>query len=226
MAGRPLEVKDLCNILGTSSEAEVKKALDELRSDYASRESALEITFDDGRYKLEVRSEYLGDVKHLAPQMDMSRAVLTTLSYIAFKQPLKQSYLVHKFGNRIYEYIKELVKRGLINAEPKGHTKELTTTKKLLTYLGEHDAGKVRAALEAAKLKKELEIQKKQDNEQAKVKKQREIIKIIKSKDMTADEWMGRAKTDREEELLKKLEKFEKELEKDYDTSEDEEFEP
>ncbi|MFH1424592.1 MAG: SMC-Scp complex subunit ScpB [archaeon] len=227
MAGRRVTPEEICKILGIDSVEEVKKALDELTEEYKNRDTAIQIGEENGRYRMEVRHKYLDKVQHMAPQMDMSRAVLTILSYIAYKQPVRQANLVNKFGNRVYDYIKELEKRGLINSEPRGHSKELTTTTKLLTFLGEPEATRIKEALDAAKAKKELEQMQAEDKLKEKVKKQREIMKILKTKDRGIDEWMGVAKGDKEQELLDKLEKFEKELEKDYDDSEEgEEFEP
>ena len=148
ISGRWLSLNELARIVGDSPLEEVKRVLNELIEEYKRKDSALIIVEDNGKYKMDVRGEYLDRVKSLAPHMDMSSAVLKVLSYIAYKQPVKQSELVDRFGNRVYEYVRELLSRGFIKAEPCGRTRILTTTEKLLSYLGEEDAKKIRKIIE------------------------------------------------------------------------------
>ena len=193
ISGRGLSLEELVSTL-ESNPADVKNAVEELRTDYNSRDTPLEIIEIDGNYKIDVRAEYLEKVKGLAPQMDMGRALLTSLSYIAYKQPISQSVLVKKFGNRIYEYVNELEKRALIRAEPHRRSKMLTTTKKLLTYLGESDLEKLKSSVEAAKIERQLKAELEKEKFTPKLRTRKKTKEILE-KELGVDEWMEKIKT-------------------------------
>lgn len=218
MAGKPLTLDELCQIMQVASRKKIQDAIEEIRMDYAKRDSPIEIVHEGESYKMEVRSEYLAKVKDLAPQMDMSRAILKILSFIAYKQPVKQSDLVEKFGNRVYDYVKELKRRGLIKAEDYSRTKRLTTTKNLLSYLGEHDGGKIKKALEHAKQEAERERLAK---EAGKKKPQGYKPPSVK-KEMEIDDWISVVDHEKQKKFEKQMETFEEQFSSEDD---DEEFE-
>ena len=72
----------------------------------------------------------------LAPFSDLKEGMLRTLAIIAAKQPIKQSILVAYQGNKVYDYIVELEKKGLIKTEPYHRTKLVTTTPGFEKYFG------------------------------------------------------------------------------------------
>jgi segregation and condensation protein B len=76
--------------------------------------------------------------RHLSKSREgrLSPAAFETLAVIAYKQPIKQSDLVVIRGNKSYEHVRELEKRGLISAERSGRTKLLTTTRAFADYFG------------------------------------------------------------------------------------------
>ena len=224
ISGRPMSIHELAAIATTSSLGKVKEELLGLKQEYKARESPIRISeLEDGRFKMSLHSEYLGSVRALAPHMDMKRAVVTVLSHVALKQVVTQSELVHKFGNRVYEYVKDLEKRGLIRTEPYRHTKKIITTKKLYALLGEEDTGSVKAQLESAKTEIETELQARKDALQPVYKtRKRKKKNEIPERDITPEEWMKKIKTDKANTLAKQMEKFEKKsskkdnLEDDY----------
>ena len=141
ISGRRMDTKELADLV-ESDESTIVPLLDELVLEYGARNSPLEIIHELGEYKMDIDSAYLHKVKAFAPQMDMSRALVKVLSFIAYKQPVKQSIVVQRFGNRVYDYVKDLLGRGLIKADPYERTRMLSTTYKLVEYLGE---GQIRA---------------------------------------------------------------------------------
>jgi segregation and condensation protein B len=102
-----------------------KEVVGELMKKY--EESAIEIVDLGGRYLMEVRPSYIGYVSHLASK-EFDNPVVRTLSVIAYNQPVTQSSVVKKRGNKAYEHIKILEKRGFIKSKPYGHTRLLRTT--------------------------------------------------------------------------------------------------
>lgn len=188
IAGKRLSLEDLSAFTGKTPIPRLKTAIEHIKKDYSSRGSPIELTDENETYKLDLKPEYLDYVKNLAPQMDMRKAVLTTLSYIAFKQPITQSKLVKLFGNRIYDYVKELVQRNLIKAVPYKRTRMITTTKKLVTYLGQEDIKKIKSvSIEGIEkqLKQEIAVEDKKEKEQ----KIDELKQLEQKKDLSVDEW-------------------------------------
>lgn len=195
IAGRRLSLRELCSISNLDTNS-VKSELSALKNEYLARNSPIEITEEADGFKMELRIDFLNKVKTLAPQMDMGRALLTTLSYIAYKQPIRQSLLVKKFGNRIYDYVKELEKRGFIHSERSKRSKLLTTTKKLLSYLGENDIQKLRNSFDAAKLEQQLQKELAQKEiedafapKQKTRKRKKQKDELLEKKELSVDEW-------------------------------------
>lgn len=110
-----------------------EEALLELIMDYSSRDGALEIDDEDG-YILQVREEYSGIVEKICP-IDLSAAVLRTLSIIAIKKSIRQADLV-KMRSNAYEHIAELVEKGLVSKhkDKNGRSINLKVTPKFKEY--------------------------------------------------------------------------------------------
>ena len=112
LKGRPLSLAELAEIAAVSRE-EAELGLITLITDYAHRDTALEIHQEGGRYSLQLR-EGLGDlVQNLLP-VDLSTASLRTLATIALKKRILQSELVELRGSGAYEHIKELLAQDFI----------------------------------------------------------------------------------------------------------------
>jgi segregation and condensation protein B len=59
---------------------------------------------------------------------------MKTLSFIAYRQPVTQSYLAKVRGNLTYSHVKQLQEAGLIEEEKLGRTKILRTTPNFADY--------------------------------------------------------------------------------------------
>ena len=128
-AMKPIEIAELLGV----DEDSVQEALLELMFDYSSRETALEIDDEDG-YIIQVRQEHLDIVEKLCP-IDLTSAVLKTLTVIALKEPIRQSALKELRSNA-YEHVAELVEKGLVSKtrDRNGRSYNLRTTPKFAEY--------------------------------------------------------------------------------------------
>jgi segregation and condensation protein B len=133
-AGRTLTGSELADLAGVSEDQARALAL-ELASDYAARCSGIEIKSIGEGYCMQVRFGLASRVLSFAPK-EIEAPLIRTLAIIAYKQPLKQSDLVGIRGNKSYEHVKELEKRGLIAASRFSRTKLLTTTRAFADYFG------------------------------------------------------------------------------------------
>lgn len=130
---RALEAKEIAEILGVETD-KAEEALVELIFDYASRDGALEIDDENG-YILQVKEEHMDIVEKLCPA-EMKPSVLKTLTVIALKEPIRQSYLKELRGANAYDHVKELVEMGMISKtkDKNGKSYNLRTTAKFEEY--------------------------------------------------------------------------------------------
>ncbi len=133
ITAQALEVKDIAEIL-KADEEEVENALLELIMDYSARDGALEIDDENG-YILQVKEEFMDIVEQLCP-VELKPSVLKTLTVIALKEPIRQSYLKELRGSNAYEHVQELLKKGLISRhkDKNGRSFNLKTTPKFAEY--------------------------------------------------------------------------------------------
>ncbi len=134
-AGRPLQLELIASLASIRSKNETKKLLKLLIKRYETTGSALQIIeLRDGRYIMQLRSEYVPKVKRLVKRRFLSKGPLRTLAFIAYKQPITQAYVSKVRGKLAYQHIKKLCEMGLINDEKLGNTKVLRTTDTFADY--------------------------------------------------------------------------------------------
>lgn len=137
VAGKPLDLNELCAALGTRSKKKAKKLAATLMQEFASRNTALEILeLKDERYVLQLKAEYTPLVKKLVNRPLLSSGPLKTLSYIAYRQPISQKRVIEVRGQHAYGHIKVLKDMGLIAAERSGRSMALKTTDYFADYFG------------------------------------------------------------------------------------------
>lgn len=137
VAGRPLDINELCQVIGSRSKKKVQKYADTLVQEYASRNTALEIlALKDERYVLQVKAEFTPLIKKLVNRPLLSSGPLKTLSYIAYRQPVSQKRVIDVRGQHAYGHVKLLKDMGLITAERSGRTMALKTTDYFADYFG------------------------------------------------------------------------------------------
>ncbi len=132
ITAQALEVQDIAEILKEEPDV-VEEALLELIMDYSAREGALEIDDENG-YILQVKEDFMDIVEQLCP-VELKPSVLKTLTVIALKEPIRQSYL-KELRSSAYEHVAELLKMGLIsrNRDKNGRSFNLRTTPKFKEY--------------------------------------------------------------------------------------------
>ena len=133
ITARAATTDEIAAILDASVE-DVEEALLDLIMDYASREGALEIDDENG-YIIQIRQEYMDIVEKLVP-VELTPAILKTLSIIAIKEPVLQSELIDLRGSSAYDHIKELLIKGLVTRRRDTNTRSyrLKTTDKFAEY--------------------------------------------------------------------------------------------
>lgn len=132
MTNRALQVAEIAEKLSAHYD-DVEGALIDLIQDYSFREeSSLEINDTDG-YILQVRSDYQEVVNLMLP-VEISPAVLRTLSAIALRGPILQSKLVELRGSGVYDHIKVLLKEKLVAKSRQQQSYMLKVTPKFHEY--------------------------------------------------------------------------------------------
>jgi segregation and condensation protein B len=137
VAGRPLDLNELCQVIGSRSKKKAKIYVDALIQAYGTRQTALEIlALKDERYVLQVKAEFTPLIKKLVNRPLLSSGPLKTLSYIAYRQPISQKRVIEVRGQHAYGHVKMLKEMGLIAAERSGRSMALKTTDYFSDYFG------------------------------------------------------------------------------------------
>jgi segregation and condensation protein B len=137
VAGRPLDLNELCSVLGTRSKRKARKFVTTLKHEYSARNTALEILeLKDERYVLQLKADFTPLVKKFVNRPLLSSGPLKTLSYIAYRQPISQKRVIDVRGQHAYGHIKVLKDMGLIAAERSGRSMTLRTTDYFADYFG------------------------------------------------------------------------------------------
>jgi segregation and condensation protein B len=133
LTDKPIRAQAIARIINEDVQ-NVRKALIELIHDYEEREGGLEIADEDG-YSFQVKEQYASLMDEFLP-VELSAALVRTLSAIAIKQPIMQSEIIRVRGAGAYEHIRELVNRDLVakKEDAGGRSPLLSTTKKFQEY--------------------------------------------------------------------------------------------
>jgi segregation and condensation protein B len=149
VAGRPLDLNDLCSVLKTRSKNRARRTTKELIQQYACRNTALEILeLKDERYVLQIKADFTPHVKKFVNRPLLSLGPLKTLSYIAYRQPVSQKRVIEVRGRHAYTHVRTLKEMGLIGSERSGRLSVLRTTEYFADYFG--------LSSDTASMKKEL----------------------------------------------------------------------
>jgi len=149
VAGRPLNLKELCSVLKTRSKRKAKNLAKTVLREYVSRSTALEVLeLKDERYVLQLKAEFTPRVRKLVKRPLLSTGPLKTLAYIAYRQPVSQKRVVDVRGHHVYGHIKLLKEIGLVVGERRGRSSVLRTTEYFADYFGlSHDLSAMKRQL-------------------------------------------------------------------------------
>ena len=149
VAGRPLDLNELCSVLKTRSKNKARSLAKTLIREYANRNTALEILeLKDERYVLQLKADFTPLVRRLVNRPLLSTGPLKTLSYIAYRQPISQKRVVEIRGHHAYGHIKQLKEMDIIASERSGRSTILRTTEYFADYFGlSHDTAVMKKEL-------------------------------------------------------------------------------
>src|SRR5216117_4485328 len=155
VSGRPLDIKTIGSIIGARSEEKIKSIVRTIAERYSKSESPIQVLeLPDGRFVMQLKAEFAKHVRKLANRPLLTPGPLRTLSFIALKQPVTQSYVVRVRGKLAYGHVKQLKDMDLINDERIGRTRMLRTTTTFADYFNlNHDP-----SLMKKELKKVLQV--------------------------------------------------------------------
>ena len=134
LKGQPLSLMDIAQC----AECEVdtaQEAMMELISDYAYRDSALEVVETETGYSLQLRSVFDDLTDDIIPA-ELGKGALRTLAAIALKNPIVQTELIELRGSTAYQHVQELVEMGFVRKrrQERGRSYLLEVTNKVHQY--------------------------------------------------------------------------------------------
>ncbi|MEL6581781.1 MAG: SMC-Scp complex subunit ScpB [Cyanobacteria bacterium J06621_12] len=143
--GRPLSVEEIHSYLNhkdaehskiSESDRElIEDGIIELMSDYAHRDSALEIIETETGYSLQLKTDYEYLLQELVPA-ELGKGALRTLAAVALRNPILQTELIDLRGSSAYQQVAELVNLGFIKKREQadGRSYWLEVTNKFHQY--------------------------------------------------------------------------------------------
>lgn len=134
LKGQPLSLADIAQWAGCDRDR-AQEATIELMSDYAHRDSALEVVETPAGYSLQLRSSFENLLETLVPA-ELGTGTLRTLAAIALKSPLLQTDLIELRGSSAYQQVQELVQLGFVRKrrQANGRSYWLEVTDKFHQY--------------------------------------------------------------------------------------------
>lgn len=112
LKGQPLSLAEIAEYAKCDRE-EAEDALIELMSDYAHRDSALEVVETPAGYSLQLRASFQDLMQNLVPA-ELGTGALRTLAAIALKGPIAQTDLIDLRGSGAYQHVQELLSLGFV----------------------------------------------------------------------------------------------------------------
>jgi segregation and condensation protein B len=135
VTGKPIDLKTLGSVIGLRSDEKIREVVRRVMDRYTKDNRAIEVLeLNDGRFVMQLKPQYVTHVKRLATRQLLTPGPMKTLSFIAYRQPVTQSYLAKVRGNLSYSHVKHLEEIGLISEEKLGRTKLLKTTTNFADY--------------------------------------------------------------------------------------------
>lgn len=135
VAGKPLDLQTLASVAKMRSEDKVRDMARSVVERYKQSETPLQVLeLQDGRFVMQLKPEYVSAVRRLATRKLLTLGPLKTLSFIALKQPVTQSYVVRVRGKLAYQHVKQLGDLDLVSESRLGRTKVLRTTSIFADY--------------------------------------------------------------------------------------------
>ena len=138
VAEEPLTIDRLKKIITDAQSQELRGALEELATDYETRQGGFYLNHVAGGYQIRTRPEYKEWIKRMIQPkpLRLSKAALETLAIIAYKQPVIRSDVEHIRGVDCGGVLRVLLERKFIRVlgrkEIPGRPLIYATTKRFL----------------------------------------------------------------------------------------------
>ena len=117
-------------LTGISALGYLHGKIEELKKEYEERGSAVEVVFEDGKYEMRIRNDYVNRVKQFAQEMELKKNALRTLAYLSKHDGALKSELAKRIGPQIYQDVQELIESDFIIAKKAGRSAKLFLTEK------------------------------------------------------------------------------------------------
>lgn len=141
VSGRPLDFKTIGSVIGARSEEKIRSIARAIAERYSKLDSPIQVLeLPDGRFVMQLRPEFVKHVRKLSNRPLLTPGPLRTLSFIALRQPISQSYVVRVRGKLAYQHVKQLKEMDLISIDKVGRSGVLRTTMTFADYFNlNHD---------------------------------------------------------------------------------------
>ena len=121
VSGRPLDFKTIGSVIGARSEEKIRSIARAIAERYAKIDSPIQVLeLPDGRFVMQLRPEFVKNVRKLSNRPLLTPGPLRTLSFIALRQPISQSHVVRVRGKLAYGHVKQLKEMDLISYDKLG----------------------------------------------------------------------------------------------------------
>lgn len=130
---KPLSIDEISKIIDVEKE-KVRIAIENLKKRYEN--SAIEIAETPEGFEMRIKPEYRKEASKVALGYDLSKGMIKTLALVIYKNPIKQSEIVKIQGNRAYEYVERLERKGLVKTKKIGKTKLVYLSENIEKYFG------------------------------------------------------------------------------------------
>src|SRR2546429_1024704 len=107
VSGRPLDFKTIGSVIGARSEEKIRSIARAIAERYAKIDSPIQVLeLPDGRFVMQLRPEFVKNVRKLSNRPLLTPGPLRTLSFIALRQPISQSHVVRVRGKLAYQHVR------------------------------------------------------------------------------------------------------------------------
>jgi segregation and condensation protein B len=130
---KPLSIDEISKIIDAEKE-KVIIAIENLKKRYEN--SAIEIAETPEGFEMRIKPEYRKEASKVALGYDLNKGMIKTLALVIYKNPIKQSEIVKIQGNRAYEYVEKLERKGLVKTKKIGKTKLVYLSENIEKYFG------------------------------------------------------------------------------------------
>ncbi|MBI2135709.1 SMC-Scp complex subunit ScpB [Candidatus Woesearchaeota archaeon] len=132
-AARYVTIEELSSHTNASPQ-EIRSAIEELKKQFTSSNTSLNLLDQQTAVKLNVKDEYLPVVHKIIQTIEFEKPLMQTLAVIAWKYPALQADIIRIRHNKAYDHLMRLEELGFINRTRYGRTKKINLTQKFFEY--------------------------------------------------------------------------------------------